>query len=344
MICLCLIYCVFLMSRNSDVNEENFLLKDHFLSERGLWAIIIVIGHAWNDLYLTKLPIGIVTNPITHYGHIAVAGFFFLSGYGMSYKLKGDKFWDGRLLKVLLPYWMTNVVYIICSSIYDHSFDLKACALSFVSPYINRQAWYIFSVIFMYAAYYIAYRLFHDKSEWGEWIFTLIIMFMYTCLAFLLKWGSWWYVSIAGFVIGIFVEKHKNAVEELAFRNKNKIIVATVLFMALQIVFTNMSLFSEGRIGVALKLIMASVFPFVLVANRRFWYIKNPLLDFFGKIAVWIYLSQGFFDLYIMPVMRKQDINEEIIIILALATSILIGTVMSKLYEKGIEIRKNRIY
>lgn len=120
------------------------------------WAIlIIIIGHVsacWNWAGFGPL------------GHIGVAMFLLLSGYGLheSYKKSGLKgFWQKKLLRLALPYILFRIIWMMVEgnmSSINHWWSIVNCS--------NSVFWYIDYIVRCYIAFYVACWLDRWHLKW----------------------------------------------------------------------------------------------------------------------------------------------------------------------------------
>ena len=97
--------------------------------------------------------------------------FFFFSGYGLltSYLQKEDylnKFLQKRLPKVLIPFWIVNLI-LVAISIFGYG-DRKSTGIVlreiFGLRLINSNGWFIVEIILFYLAFFILFSLIKKKD------------------------------------------------------------------------------------------------------------------------------------------------------------------------------------
>lgn len=113
-------------------------------------------------------------------GAIACSIFFFVSGYGLviSSKNKTLSYWSARFLKVSLPFFFANIIYVIA---YRQPFFSFADYVLYIMgvKLINPHCWFIHALLCMYIAYAVGEAL---KWKLGGVIIPLIAGVSYSLL------------------------------------------------------------------------------------------------------------------------------------------------------------------
>lgn len=188
---------------------------------RGLLAFVIITDHLSQELASPGLML-----PFSYMGYIAVSLFFGLSGYGLSAQLqqKGDsylnRFWTLRLPKILIPFWLCNLVYILADVLFYHQIpSLFSGVLYFFGiRLINSNTWYVVSLLVLYAAFWISAKGFRDRPLFllGS-VFVLSCIYGLFCLLVVRKY--WWMNSIYAFTVGIALHRFPD-LKTVLFRNR----------------------------------------------------------------------------------------------------------------------------
>lgn len=163
-VCAALLILALYGSKIAGSGDNCYLALDNTLPIRGLLAICIVLHHGSG--YFTRISF---ISPLQHIGYLVVALFFFLSGYGLSYGLKNKKgYMDGflkkRLISVLIPYWIGNMVY--CAGVYlmGEQIEAKSFILSMLLlKVINGPMWYVQLQVLFYLQFYVSFA---KKDNW----------------------------------------------------------------------------------------------------------------------------------------------------------------------------------
>ncbi len=150
---------------------------------RGVAALMIILHHMVQSI--TRYG-DIKKGPVTEwnsFGILFTSIFFFFSGFGLykSYKTKEnylEGFLTKRLPKIVLPFLVTNIIYLLTVSI-DRISEVRHIFTSiFGFTLINTNAWFIVVLIILYVAFYFCFK--KSKTESGAFakllIFTIILI------------------------------------------------------------------------------------------------------------------------------------------------------------------------
>jgi len=166
-------------------------------------------------------------------GFILVAIFYFISGYGLVYGLQHKTnylhgFLKKRLIHVLLPYWMVNVVLIIIYIILGKNITPLDIVLTLLGLDMITGTWFVTSILIMYILFYISFML-SKRIESDELIngatgkcgliFLTVFVLIYCACCLLLNLNSVWTASISAFLFGCYYHKFRDDLEAW-FRKK----------------------------------------------------------------------------------------------------------------------------
>ena len=153
-----------------------------------LLAIWIIISH---------LPI---FKPLTVYNYLPVAGFFFLSGYGLMMKSKSNSKYNllKSILKIYIPYMVATIIYTIIFNNYNLLMLFKQVTLINVDlPY----GWYIRTQIILYIIWFIANN--SKNKNWKIFI-SFILVLIYSILFRYMGQILTSYKTVFAFVVGLW--------------------------------------------------------------------------------------------------------------------------------------------
>ena len=302
------------------------------------------------------------------FGILFTSIFFFFSGFGLykSYKNK-DNYLDGflkkRLLKVILPFVFTNIIYILVLS-KDVINDPKLLFTSiFGYPLVNINAWFMIVIIILYIAFYMCFKT--SKSDNAA----ILKLTVFTCalVAYSLTlghsnikghWftGEWWYNTTLIFIIGFLWAKHEEVLKALLKK------IYAVLFPALIIIFyiwygyTGYILgrygyyreweghpgYREKFISLVAQMVLCMLYVMImLLLNIKIEY-KNKALGFLGKMTYEIYLIHELFRELLLKGIGGKMLNDMTYIALVYIFSIISAWVICLLY-KFLKNLKNRV-
>lgn len=232
-------------------------------SVRGLAALLIIFHHisqrpAFQD----------VTKELFFFnniGYLFVTIFFFSSGYGLTVSAKSKPnylktFVTKRLPKILIPFFVTNILFAIYNGI--NGMNIVRIILGiFGIVNINSNGWYPIVIIIMYLVFYFAQKhIKKDSIKLLAYFLTTVVLACIFCVNGHFAWwadkpgwwitsngfskaswwmqqgvlwfsGEWWINSTIGFVVGASFATYKDKI--ISFFKKGywlKLLVCIILF------------------------------------------------------------------------------------------------------------------
>ena len=253
---------------------------------KGLLCVGILLHHLAQRTQLAFL------QPLCAMGALFVAGFFFLSGYGVKTKLnqKGPAYWKGfmrrHILKIALPYAAITLLYALCYLPIGKGASLASILHSLVSgdPFVPF-SWYALCIPLLYTAFAASFRPAASPKA-GILRFTLLLLgYILICLT--LGYGEWWYLSCPAFLLGILYADGKGARVLLLALAALPLCAAALLAAGLR---------SAHPAGPALKLCkMAGICAVSAAAFSLFalFPLRHRALSWLGERSLYFYLLQG---------------------------------------------------
>ena len=305
--------------------QENVLSLDNSKTVLGYFAILIVLHHTAQSVGSGNSSIFVL---LENFGFCLVAGYFFFSGYGLIKSINQKEnymkgFFAKRLPKILVPFYICNFIYIMAGALNGKiSFDLSkahidnASVLGYVDliraaigiDLLNGSMWYIVEIVFLYIAFYIAYKLF--KKETG--IIISMTVFIIGLTLFSLyhghgpAWfqGEWWYNSTLIFVVGMIFAYKEELLLGLIKKFYNMYMVITaVLFVVFCRVTHNMLIHhgywtdknSDKYMTLFSQLFQCLFFMLLIIGILHKARFSNKALSYIGKVSLEIYLVHNVF-------------------------------------------------
>ena len=286
-------------------------------------ALMIVLHHLAQTITdCTRVGKG----PITiwnSFGLLFTSIFFFFSGFGLykSYKTK-ENYLDGflrrRLLRILIPFAITNILYLVTVS-YSRVTGVGDVITSlFGFTLINSNAWFLVELVFLYIAFYICFKW--SRSERGAIVKLSCFTLLMVIGALLLghdgsqvrgHWfmGEWWYNTTFIFILGIVVAKHENSVKGFLMKGYKVLLPVLIVLLVGWYLLEEFMLdqfgyykeweghpgYTEKFISLPFQVILCALFVFLMLhVNLKLRY-SNSVLRFLGGISFEIYLIHGMF-------------------------------------------------
>lgn len=285
-----LVICLFLsMIAFRKQTHEDYLSLGSFTALKGFMAMVVVFHH----LAQIMPEEGYCFRLFTDIGPYAVAVFFLLSGFGLStqFRAKGKAYFDGYfkklLLKIVLPYFVMNLIYYFFRGIVLGEGLTLASILSDASRGVTlvTHSWFIIAILLFYTAFYLCFRV--CRNSWLANILIYLLVFAYVCACKRLEFGYWWYQSSLAFGVGVTWGCYQDRLGEPTRKSYPAILYAGALL--LWVLIRPMS--SEAHVLIAL--LRTALFAVLAVLiGRKAKYDSRPL-EFLGKRSLEIYMVQG---------------------------------------------------
>lgn len=316
---LCIMY-----GLTRDLNKENnlsFFSIDHTNVVRGVAVVLIVISHIGDKSGLRYF---------TPLGGIGVSIFLICSGYGLykSYIKNGlDRFFEKRIFKILIPYWIVAMVCYI-THIIDRNIIDMVLGLSLIK--VEGIFWYVQYIVICYIGFYIVFRYVNGRYQTPLLIGIAIGMVL--CINSLLLGEQ----SVA-FILGILFAKHHTK----DIKYSNAIIIGSLFIVlgGVNLILKQLDFVRDSNYiilsinGILLKTSIA-----IGILYLVYPLLKVNLINIFkiaGKLSYEIYLVH--LPLVFMLVGRYNIINIIIYTLISI-TGILILNKMSNLALKKLDI------
>lgn len=303
-------------------DEKTFF--DRILSKeiRGFLAIFII----FHQTVITMVNFGVREELMKefmnyyYYGILAVAFFFFSSGFGLVKRWLTDKdytkgFMKRRIFTVLVPYFICNYIYLTEALLgnirYGNHFTFTEVICAFFGLFlVNNQMWFAVEIMILYVAFRIIFGKVR-KAGTGIILTTVVVLIMVTIgllsghsqsmiMSYWFK-GEWWYNTILMFPVGMlyaYKEEKVNSVIRKAFTAI--ILSSSVLFVLLdyihrglverQIYYIDDRNNLQGILyrleGLSEETVLELVFIILVITIVSKVRIGNAVLKFMGKISL----------------------------------------------------------
>lgn len=325
-----LLICIIILCNTKIYNIDKKFTKDQNYPWRGIAIIMVVISH--NIIH------------VGNFGAMAVGLFFLFSGYGLQIKYNKNVEWDKnyfrhKLNTIILPFFIFNVLYSIFHIAYMgenieniYEFFKYFFCLKFMSF-----GWFIYILFILYIVFYIIYKMkINDKIKF---FLNIIMVFILTVSLYLLKFGSWWYISLIGYIIGTILAYNEKLFKK-NFSNKivNIILLVNIIIFIISFIIINKYNLIEGNLPGVLKLIQIILFCITYIIFSLKYTIKNRFLDYVGKNTLLIYLIHPIFILLLKNV-NNNYITCAIVLFISIVCTYCYNYIKSKMENKLIRKR-----
>lgn len=211
-----------------NIYNENCLSFEQTLSIRGFLSLLIVFHHLSQRFSILFFGYPIFQN----IGFLIVGIFFFYSGYGLiySYLYKKDymksfiskRFFSLYLALMLITFFTILLQIGMGESVSFLTFIRQIFGVSLV----HGTYWYIWILLLFYIVFYLLFSSFDKKKAM---ILYSIFIFLFTFFLITYKVEGYWFLSLSGFLLGIWVGFFKE--ETLSFLKKHYIFALPNIFI-----------------------------------------------------------------------------------------------------------------
>lgn len=255
-----------------------------------------------------------------YYGILAVAFFFFSSGFGLLKRWMTDEnyikgFMRRRIFTVLVPFFICNYIYLTDALLNNIAsrmhFGFGEVICSFFGIFlINNEMWFAVEIMILYIAFRLVFAKVR-KPITGIMIMTIVVLAMMTIGLFsghsdtgvMSYWfkGEWWYNTLLMFPLGMlyaYKEERINRVIKRAFIAV--LLGSAALFVVLDHIHKNLISRSiywteyansanpilDKLLGLGEETLFEIVFMILVITIMSRVKIGNPVIKFFGKISL----------------------------------------------------------
>ncbi len=279
----------------SQMNEA-YISKETGNDYRGLFAVVVLFHHLAQRTHS-----GLLFRSFYDVGYLAVALFFFYSGYGLqkSYMAKKEAYRSHFLIKrlppVLLPYAAVTFLFWLM----NRAAGYRPTVLYILSTILQGEpmvlfSWYIVSILLFYVVFWLLMMI--CRNHYRRMIAGGCIWYvLYVICCMRADFGCWWYNASPLLIVGMAWAVYEKQILKLISICYSKMTVAVwILFIPLYMLAFSLK-DSEAYENRLFLLHIAAAVLFVIGINLFSLKIRigNPVLRFLGHISLEIYLVQG---------------------------------------------------
>lgn len=317
-------------------NEDAWSL-DQSKKLQGIAALLIILHHMVQSVTeYAKINKGPIT-AFCSFGILFTSIFFFFSGYGLykSYLTKEnylDNFIVKRFPKILVPFLVTNIIYLFTNSTDRVTNVFQITTSIFGFTLLNTNAWFIVEILILYLSFYFIFSKVKDDNRAFKFmtiftvlliLFSLLLCHDYTDINGHWFQGEWWYNTTFLFICGMYVAKNESIIREKLTASYKKILPICTAILILfyffeEFVLANVGYYQEWKhhpgyesklLSLICQIILCMIFMlFVLLVNMKVS-VGNKLLKFLGGISLEMYLIHDIFRWGILNPERMPDIE-----------------------------------
>lgn len=266
-------------------------------SLRGLFAVMVVLHHLSYYAYE-----GLLFGWFAYVGYLAVAVFFFLSGYGLMRQLNQagpsyiKRIFLKKLPKLIIVYAFFTLLYSLAWLALGYRFTWRYVLWSLVSGSpIVLNSWYILTLVLLYICFGAVFGLCRSRTGLGLWLMAAIQL-AYMAIAHHLGYAYHWYISSLGFTLGLFAGHYRHKLRELLSRRWYLWAAAAALAFAgayhLAWLTTNGNLGIPG-LGLVSRVASATLFALLTGVLSLKLRLGNRVSRAIGSFSLELYLVHG---------------------------------------------------
>lgn len=258
--------------------------KNQGLALRGIFACVVVFHH----LVLSKCSDSFLFTRFAYFGHLSVAVFFSLSGYGLMRQLNSNNdymrgFWPTRLKKLLPAY----VVMTCLALVQGIRGDFNVWHRMTIQLGVVDAGWYCPILSILYFIFWIG-NLWKSTNDETTPAFAIMGVLIWTSISSLFL-GQHAYIRNGAFVVGLLVGWKPD--EAFSFLKKHKyMLMGLGAWLAMFQLTYGMAELPNSMA----KFITCAMWVLVVVAISMKVQFGNAVLRYLGMISYEIYLSHMF--------------------------------------------------
>jgi len=262
---------------------QHYLSKDWSNQLKGIAIVLVILSH----LQL-----------INHAGTWGVGLFLILSGFGLtqSYQKSGiDAFFQKRVSKVLIPYFIVTLIWIIVDAFLGMKHSMFSTILALIGVNLNEEIdksmWYITYILIWYAIFYITFRIIKNNSIKVITLFLFSVVLYKTSFIFPQAVGVDLYFLY--FPIGVLLSLlyKKIIAVKLKYLKIGHIVLTIGCFAIFSVLYTQFNSYSIYFLE-SMFFAIGSISLFGLLS---LYSIKIKIIEFVGIISFEIYLFEFVF-------------------------------------------------
>lgn len=302
---------------------------------------VMVMFHHFSGWFVDQ---NIIIYTFSHIGSFIVGMFFFLSGYGLSKsdlkKKPGFKLYIKRFLRIILPYWICEIVYLIVHFVFNVGLDAEVNGVNLIKSVftigeIVSFSWYVTATLAVYLIYYLSLKFVKRK-----YLPIVIIAVMIVTFAFVPDLWVTYFAFPLGMIISEkedrFIGKDKNTLKSGIIALLSIVIVAASCVF--KILSQNYGQQMLMNICDSMGAVAFSLLVYILLTKIK---VGNAVTAFFGKMSYEFYLLHG---ISILLANQIFGIDKPFFfIITAFAISTLLSFLVSKLTDMLIKPIFNKL-
>ena len=252
---------------------------------KGIFALTVIFHHLAQRTWA-----GWIFQNFRGVGYLCVAGFFFLSGYGLQKQVLARPdylhgFFRRRILPILLPFGIVSVVCWVLSAVVKgriwYPWDMLT-ALPWGDTVVPF-SWYVISLLVFYPVLALCIKLCRRPQHLPAYIAGYTALCIAFCAAF--GFGAFWYNAIPLLPLGMLFAVQEEKL--LTFARKRYWLLALPIWLAFLALYPMTDRLMGTQYGsplcIVLNWLTSTLFAAGLILLLMKVRIGNPVLNYLGK-------------------------------------------------------------
>lgn len=325
--------------QKKNIKESTYLQKDHTLTIRGVFILLIVISSyvgAIATSSLNKFDIPLV-NFVARFGEMMFVPFFFYSGYGIfkTYITEGKEYARRiplqQILRHYLSYFIAWIFFAVTALATEAPYSIQQYILSgFTLSTIGNTSWFVFVMLFLYFFAFVSFRIADHKTAV---IINILLALMFIFILRGLGFESYYWNTLFAYVFGIIYCYMQERVETKIPKNRVGRVLFTLAGIAgLVVSFIIVKEIPYSDFRDAMYVFPVLFFCVTLIGFTSIFRIKSKILHFLGANAFWIYL------LHYLPLIWLKNVtfiysNKYLYFGFGIAITVLLAFALNKVFN-----------
>ncbi len=276
--------------------HDDYLSLTNTTAINGIFVILVFLSHSSQYISLDN---GILDSTyVTFKSYLAqmvVVPFLFFSGYGTMESIKNkkkyvDKIPKNKFLKTLVHFDIAILAFLIIQWVCGKTYDIQHIFLSlFGWASVGNSNWYIFAILFLYLAVFIAFKITGSETNVRQSIgslLTLVMVVIYMYVMVQAGMPTRFYNTIMLFPIGMIYALIKAHIHKFVMRSDLCYVCTCVLILGIYFVAYQL------RGSIVFYTIWGIAFMALLLLFMMKVKVENAFLLWFGKNIFGIYILQ----------------------------------------------------
>ena len=259
---------------------------------KGLFTLLIFISH-----FSKFIPCDSILDH--HYivlklkmDQLVVSPFLFLSGYGVFVSIAEKpgyvkKMPMNRIWKTAFQYHAALLLFLIYQLLQGNRYSFCQLFQAFISwKGIGNSDWYVFVILLFYCITFFSFCVFRNGTDSALFLQGILSVVLLVFLRYTKCEDYWWYDTLFAYPAGMYFARYKADIDK-------KVMNSTVSwFITLLASFICFLVLYRYRVRVAVREVMAVLFPWIILLFGMKIRIKSSILDYFSRHLFSIFILQ----------------------------------------------------